>query len=1006
MDEFQQSKSQTLAIAGTFTTDPLLPALQFVLHEVGLNLDIRFAPYHQVFQELLSPTSLLATNANGVNVVLARLEDFARGTEHIEDKIDTVRRTAIDLANALSHYSEHANAPIVCYVMPPSPYTEKALALEIKIGNEELVERARTLHGVIVLSADAFLDTENFYDRAADELGHMPYTEEGYASIALTIARKTHALFVSPHKVLVLDCDGTLWQGVVGEDGLDGIAITVACKRLQEFAVEIQRMGALVCLLSKNNERDVLEVFNKRSDMTLKLDHIVAHRINWDPKPQNMASLAHELDVGLDSFVFIDDNPVERELMRSELPQVVTLELPPEDEIESFLANLWTFDKVSVSDEDVQRTNLYRSNAARRALEKSTTDLTTFLASLDLVVELAPLEEGDWARAAQLTQRTNQFNFTTFRRNEVELRALQRSGFTLLRAKVRDRFGDYGIVGLVIIKDTINALAVDTFLLSCRALGRGVEYVILRRLGEIAASRALDYISLPYHLTHKNRPAYAFVESVVSDFRIDESKGAVYRIPVKRACEIYFNPGIDSTTLVDSYESKQRKAERGERMADRSPPAGQRWIHYESLARSFVSPRSVLDAIRTAKAPARPLLHRPKVHDTFVERELLVLWQEMLDVDGLSVDDDFFAVGGTSLIAARMIAELSRRFGVKLPLSVIVESPTVRKLSRHLQNHRNPRSEILVQLKSGSQRNLFLVHDGDGETLLYLNLARHMPDDVAVFGVEPRRLPRIPLAHSSIEEMAAFYLKEVRKRQPCGPYFLGGMCAGGVIAYEMASQLIRAGETLTLLALFDSARPRAPMKRREARHPLRKKAKQLVADARNKDSRRFAIAESIMLAIAKKGLDVLHWRFRRILDCAKALSLRARLLLLEQVLERGCSWPKFVPELRSQDIYNNAAARYLPKLLTISPIVLVRATKGEGSDTPFRDIYADDTFGWDTVISNVTIIDTQGGHSTMFREPFVASLAQSLMPFFQEERPSIASGSVDKATYLDDELVG
>ena len=144
-----------------------------------------------------------------------------------------------------------------------------------------------------------------------------------------------------------------------------------------------------MCLVSKNAERDVFEVFEKRPDMVLKKEHIVAHRINWDPKPNNIVSLARSLNLGLDSFVFMDDNPVECALMRAELPEVVTLQVPPDDEVKSFLSHLWTFDKIAVTDEDARRTKMYRENAARQEFEKSTTDIAEFIASLNVVIDIA-----------------------------------------------------------------------------------------------------------------------------------------------------------------------------------------------------------------------------------------------------------------------------------------------------------------------------------------------------------------------------------------------------------------------------------------------------------------------------------------------------------------------------------------------------------------------------------------------------------------------------------------
>jgi FkbH-like protein len=970
-----------IAIAATFTTDPLISPLRLILDEAGLDLHVLLAPYNQVFQELLSSTSLLATNADGVDVVLVRVEDFVREVATDEEARAIIRQTTTELAGALTRHIEHAKVPKVLAVMPPSTRVASPLISEISAANAALVKHARSLPQITLISSDELgLESgEEGYDSLGDEIAHMPFSEEHYAAIALGIARKVHALRVPAHKVLVLDCDQTLWRGVVGEDGVNGLTVSPGFGRLQEFAVKIQADGALVCLVSKNAERDVLDVFEQRSDMPLRSEHIVAHRINWEPKPGNVASLARALNLGLDSFVFIDDNPLECAQMRAELPQVVTLQLPPEDEIESFLTHLWAFDRLTVTQEDTRRTSLYRENAARREFEESATDIAKFIESLGVVIEIAPPEENEWARVAQLTQRTNQFNFTTVRRTESEIRALPTNGFTLLRVKVRDRFGDYGLVGLIITEVASDVLRVDTFLLSCRVLGRGVEHAMVRRLGELAKQHGLGQVGLEYLPTPKNEPARAFAESVAAKFhfRTEEPNRIVYRIPVENASALVHQPGHDPAAVIEARKSEKKKGSALGTLVSSNPPSER----YAKLAQELVSGRAVLRAARAREVKSRALPGKATAPASATEREIIVLWQDALAIDGLGVEDDYFALGGTSVIAARLIAEIARRFGVRLPLTCILESPTVRALSRRLGQERNHRPESLVELRRGGPRNLFLVHDGDGETLLYLNLARCMPDDLAVFGIEPRRLPGVPLAHASIEDMAASYVEQVRKRQPHGPYLFAGMCAGGVIAYEMASQLVDAGENVDLLALLDSAKPKAQKKAWRVAEQRLGRMKQVFAIVRNRE---LSLLERLGAggAVVRKLLNALLWEVsHRIRRC----SVRIRFRLLQRLLTRKLGWPKFVPALTVREIYDTAEALYTPEPLSIRPIVLVRGLEGEGNDTPYQQIYAEETFGWATVAPNLKVVDVSGGHSSMLQEGFVDSLAKALMPFVERK---------------------
>ncbi len=724
--------------------------------------------------------------------------------------------------------------------------------------------------------------------------------------------------------------------------------------------------------------------------MTLKLEHIVAHRINWESKPRNIASLARALNLGLDSFVFLDDNPVECAQVRAELSQVVTLQVPPDDQIESFLSNLWTFDKASVTDEDARRTSMYREDAARQELRESTNDIAGFIASLGVEIDIAVPEDGEWARAAQLTQRTNQFNFTTARRTEPEIRALSGSSSKVLRVKVRDRFGDYGVVGLVILDESAGVLAVDTLLLSCRVLGRGVEHAVLRRLGEIAKQRALHHVELQYLPTSMNEPARAFAESVAADFRVEQQNRIIYRIPVERACAIVHRPDLDGAAAIREHEPEGNSS-----FASSLSASGTHCSErYARLAQTFVSGRSVLDAVRNPVARSRSMTDRPVVASTPTESAVLALWQEMLAIDGLGVEDDYFQLGGTSLIAARLLAEISRRFGVKLSMTSILESPTVRALSRDL-DQRNLRSGSLIELRGGGPRALFLVHDGDGETLLYLNLARCMPDDIAVFGIEPRRLKRIPLAHASIEDMAAFYIQQVRKKQPCGPYLLGGMCAGGVIAYEMASQLVRSGESVNVVVLLDSARPKAEKRRgRIAKMRFGRLNLAVAAVQQKSEFAPLKRAGVIVRTVSQKLANAVLWE---VLQRVTQVSVRERFWLLRQVLSRELEWPRFVPELSVRQIYDSAEALYVPKPLPGLSVVLVRAQTGEANDTPYRNVYADETLGWAAVVPSLDVVDVDGGHSSMLQEHYVDSLAGALMPYLQQEDRPILSRPLEAA---------
>jgi acyl transferase domain-containing protein/thioesterase domain-containing protein/acyl carrier protein len=398
-----------------------------------------------------------------------------------------------------------------------------------------------------------------------------------------------------------------------------------------------------------------------------------------------------------------------------------------------------------------------------------------------------------------------------------------------------------------------------------------------------------------------------------------------------------------------------------------------------------------------------------------VEVTLTRWWKELLGVDKVGIRDNFFDLGGQSLMGVRLLAKIKKNYGVDLKLATLFSAPTIEKLCALVRNQTtpqsslshlpaashpvepqsNPHSGVLIEIRRGGPRNLFLVHDGEGEIMLYLNLARRMPDDLAVFGIEPRRVARVPLAHVSIEDMATFYVEEMRRKQPHGPYLLGGMCAGGVIAYEMASQLVRSGESVELVAMLDAILPGIQERPGRIREQRLDRLKGTLAHAQKSDVGPLKRAGIIIGAVSQKLLNTLLWQISRRVE---QLSARVRFQLLRALLSRELAWPKFVPELSLREVYDGAAAGYTPKRLLISSVVLVRATTGEGEDTPYREIYADPSFGWAGVAPSVAIVDVDGGHTTMLQESFVDSLAEALMPYLlQKAAPTVRERPLEVA---------
>jgi FkbH-like protein len=475
-------QSMKIAVAASFTAEPLSDALHFWSDKLHWQAEVQFAPYNQIFQQLLDPTSLLSTNTNGINLVLLRPEDWLRYEGH--ESPDTagsrqkLEQSLQEVVEAVRGSTQRSSTPLLVCLCPASP--ERAGDAFFRNMEESISSRLRTLPGVHVLSSydlSSAYPVNNYYDADRDEMGHIPYTPEFFAALGTVVSRKIHALWQAPYKVIVLDCDETLWKGVCGELGPRGIEFLPGHTYLQEFLVRQHDAGMLLCLCSKNNEEDVEEVFACRNEMPLKREHIVAQRVNWRPKADNLRELASELQLGLDSFIFLDDNPLECERVKSSSPEVLTLQLPHKsEEIPQFLRNVWAFDKQQITEEDRKRTTFYRQNRERDRFRQDAPTLEGFLAGLQLKIDIDPLTPEQLPRVSQLTQRTNQFNCTTLRRTEDQIRQPWKTGeLECFTVSVSDRFGDYGLVGTMMFRAKSEAAGFSVAASSTTCSGSSVK---------------------------------------------------------------------------------------------------------------------------------------------------------------------------------------------------------------------------------------------------------------------------------------------------------------------------------------------------------------------------------------------------------------------------------------------------------------------------------------------------------------------------------------------------
>ena len=335
----------------------------------------------------------------------------------------------------------------------------------------------------------------------------LPELAEAYMS-------HVRAVLGLSRKVLVTDLDNTLWSGVIGEDGLDGIGIGPGTAEgeahldLQQYMLDLKRRGILLAVCSKNNLEDAQLPFRRHPHMALRLEDFAAFRANWEDKASNLRAMASDLSLGLDSFVFLDDNPFEREWVRSQLPEiaVVDLESSPFRRLRQLDRGRY-FEALSLSGEDMARSDRYRVEAQRASLHASSASLDDFLQKLQLEAAVEEVAENNLARVTQLVNKTNQFNLTGRRYTEAQVRSVAEDPQGWARAfQMSDRMGSYGVIGVLccLPTDRGDAWEIDTWLMSCRTLGREMEKFMFDRMVEAAVERRISRIVGVYRPTAKN----------------------------------------------------------------------------------------------------------------------------------------------------------------------------------------------------------------------------------------------------------------------------------------------------------------------------------------------------------------------------------------------------------------------------------------------------------------------------------------------------------------------
>jgi FkbH-like protein len=512
-----------LGVASSHTASYLVDAFPATGLRHSLLLDCVTGDYGQVAQSVLDPQSAMV---GAVDAVLLALDPRTLGLDTPrlrEDEADAAVENAVEFVRGLCN-GIRTNLGATCVL------TTLPLDANPWLGNLDnrfagapnmMVQRFNLALAGLAEDGDVVVDIaqvancvglSNWQDPRGWHSAKLPFALDATPLYADHVCRVLAAARGKARKCLVLDLDNTLWGGVIGDDGLEGIklgqgsAVGEAHVALQRYALALRDRGVILAVCSKNDEANARLPFREHGEMVLKEEHIAAFVANWSDKATNLRDIAAMLNIGTDALVFLDDNPAERAIIRQELPEVAVPEVGADAaDYPAAIARAGYFEALSFSNEDRQRASFYQANAERRAVQAVVTDIAEYLRSLEMVATFAPFDAIGRSRISQLVNKSNQFNLTTQRYSDSDIAAFERSpdAFTL-QVRLADRFGDNGMISVVIFDKGSDVWTCNSWLMSCRVLGRRVEEAVLGEVARAARAEGAKTLRGRYVPTSKN----------------------------------------------------------------------------------------------------------------------------------------------------------------------------------------------------------------------------------------------------------------------------------------------------------------------------------------------------------------------------------------------------------------------------------------------------------------------------------------------------------------------
>jgi FkbH-like protein len=521
-----------IALLSSFNADLLPHWLSGLLQESHIQANFYVSGFDQYRQEILDPASKFYQAGPDVVILLLDSQDvFADLVQNPIDYTPEQRLASVDAELSwLRQYIELIRSRLPATTLflntlaaPPltslgllehnSPYSVRGAIAQYNAG---LIELARGVAHTYIVDCEALaadIGWGEWFDERMWLIGRMRLGRRALECLASRYRSAIRALHGPSKKVLALDADNALWDGNAGTDSLEGIelgheGIGLAYRQFQAEILSLYKRGVVLALVSKNNPDDIYKVLDNHPAMLLRREHFAALYVNWQDKVTNLRQLAEQLNLGLESFVFVDDSPFECAWVQDQLPEVQVLQLPQDPAgFVRALRELDAFATLALTHEDLTRGQLYRGNQQRRALQQSASSIEEFYASLEMRAVIQPVTSATLVRTAQLTQKTNQFNLTTRRYSEADISALAGNASSkVYTLSLSDRFGDNGLVGVAILVWEGEDCRIDTLLLSCRIMGRTIETAFLAFLADCARTRGAHYLVGEFLPTGKNMP--------------------------------------------------------------------------------------------------------------------------------------------------------------------------------------------------------------------------------------------------------------------------------------------------------------------------------------------------------------------------------------------------------------------------------------------------------------------------------------------------------------------